>query len=136
MFICEKGDEFIPRRGTLHSAGYDFFATEDINIKAGEWVFVDTHVKFEPGSVPPNKVLLVFPRSSTGFKYGLRLRNTVGIIDADFPDTIKAVLTADVDLEIKKGHKFMQGILVSYDAFPDEIPPTDKRVGGIGSTGQ
>lgn len=135
MFKCKAGDEFIPRRATKHSAGYDFFATEDIVIKAGEWTTVDTQVYLEEGSLLPNWVMKIYPRSSTGFKQGLRIRNTTGIIDADYHDTIKAVLTCDNDYVIKKGERYMQGIICDYYVMFDEITPEEERKGGIGSTG-
>ena len=34
-----------------------------------------------------DRVLLLMPRSSLGFKYGIRLSNTVGVIDADYADS-------------------------------------------------
>jgi dUTP pyrophosphatase len=135
MFICDVSDEYLPRRGTLNSAGYDFFATEDIIIKPGEWTNVDTHVRLAPNSMSNSQVMLIFPRSSTGFKYGLRLRNTSGVIDADYTDNIHAMLTADEEITIKKGDKYMQGVIVYFGILPGEIPPIAKRVGGIGSTG-
>lgn len=136
MIICDAGEEYVPRRATKYSAGYDFFATEDIVIKAGEWVKVDTKVHFEIGTIRWNQVMLIVPRSSYGFKYGLRLRNTVGVIDADYTDNIGAVLTADEDLVIHKGDKYMQGIIVDYGLALLEVTPTDSRTGGVGSTGR
>ena len=136
MMRCDMGDEFVPRRATKMSAGYDFFAVEDIVIKAGEWTKVDTHVHFDPGTMKWNQVMLIAPRSSYGFKYGLRLRNTIGVIDADYHDNIGAVLTADEDMIIRKGDKYMQGIIVDYGIASLEIPPSETRKGGVGSTGR
>lgn len=136
MMICDAGEEFVPRRATKLSAGYDFFATEDIVIKAGEYTKVDTKVHLEPGTLQWNQVMFILPRSSSGNVHGLRLRNTEGAIDADYTGNISAVLTADEDVIIHKGERYMQGIVVNYNIIPLEITPTEARRGGVGSTGR
>lgn len=138
----------MPVRATKNSAGYDFYAPHDIKLLPGEWTTVDTGVSFdgeEQVRCPighPNEAgyakqwaMLVIPRSSYGFKYGLRLRNSVGLIDMDYRHTIKASLTVDEPLNIKKGDRFLQGIIVPFGVFEDEEAPASERKGGIGSTG-
>ena len=71
----------LPRRATAGSAGYDFFAPAEISLAPGESVTVDTGVRCRMDS---RYVLLLFPRSSLGFRYRLALDNTVGVIDADY----------------------------------------------------
>lgn len=125
-------NEYKPKRATKGSAGYDFIANEDITIKAGETVKFDTGVKVEMES---DDVLLLFPRSSLGFKYKLQLDNTVGVIDSDFKDTIKCKMTnwSNEDVHIEKGKTYMQGIFVKY-LKTDDDSAEDERIGGIGST--
>lgn len=148
----------MPRRATKGSAGYDFYAPHDIELRPGEWVDVDTGVKFDgkemlkcpmTKSTSPSKqlyetpwigewdhwVMLLFPRSGLGTKYGVRFRNTVGVIDMSYRDNIRACLTSDVPVTIHKGERFMQGIVISFRMFADEIEPTEERKGGHGSTG-
>lgn len=145
--ICEKKVD-IPRRATMYSAGYDFHAPHDIKLMPGEWTIVDTGVRFDgteevrcPMERPELTIfarqwaMLIIPRSSYGFKYGLRMRNSVGLIDMDYRDTIKASLTVDEPLIIKKGDRFLQGIIVPFGIFRGEEKPTSERKGGIGSTG-
>ena len=146
----------VPRRATDGSAGYDFIATEDIKLRPWKTTYVDSGVVFdgtekiitvlekigEDGSTwfEPcylgHWVMQIHPRSSLGFKYGLRLKNTTGIIDSDYRDTIKFPLTVSKPLTIKKGERFAQGIFVPFGVLADEVEPTKKREGGIGSTGQ
>jgi len=97
--------EMIPARQTLGSAGYDIYATEDMCIERWFKTF-DTGVCFDGEECPvfdfnveledklhdcfPQEwVALIFPRSSYGFKYGLKFANTVCVIDKDYRDTIK-----------------------------------------------
>lgn len=43
-------------------------------------------------------------------------------------------VTADEDLVIKQGDKYMQGIVLPFGKVLGEISPTKERNGGIGST--
>lgn len=72
----------LPTRATKASAGYDFFAPFGFTIKCGESIVIPTGVrcKFEN----ENFALKIFPKSGLGFKYGVGLANTVGIVDADY----------------------------------------------------
>ncbi len=70
----------LPERATAHSAGYDFFAVQDVFLPAGGSVVVKTGVR---ALMQPGWVLMIFPRSGLGFKLGNRLANTVGVIDGD-----------------------------------------------------
>lgn len=131
----------MPRRMTKNSCGYDFYAPETIEVAPGEWYAIDTGVRFDgsehprfDGAVMKDWFMMIVPRSSYGMKYGLRIKNTVGIIDADYRDTIKATISVDVPFTLEKGQRFMQGIIVPFGKFCPEIDPVDTRDGGIGST--
>ena len=148
----------MPRRATLGSAGYDFHAPHDFNLKPGEWTDVDTGVCFDGSETVlcpicemalgggiryvetscdtvRQWVMLLFPRSGLGTKYGMRFANTVGVIDMSYRGTIRARMTADVPVTIHKGERFMQGVIVPFGVFRDEVEPTEERRGGHGSTG-
>lgn len=139
---------FMPRRATKGSAGYDFFAPHDIHFVPGEWVEVDTGVCFDGSErisiscgggvrVPvAHWFMMMVPRSGLGFKKGVRLANTTGIIDMDYRQTIRAKMTADMDFVLPKGEAFMQGIILPYGVLMDEVEPTKDRNGGFGSTSQ
>jgi dUTP pyrophosphatase len=129
----------LPKRATVGSAGYDFFAPFDIVLKPGETIKIPTGIRVK---IEPNYVLKLYPRSGLGFKFRLQLNNTVGIIDSDYyysdnEGHIFAKITNDTNegrtIEIKKGTGFMQGIFVEYAiTFDDDV--TDIRNGGFGST--
>lgn len=129
-------DAGMPRRMTKYSCGYDFFLPHDVNLKAGETIVVDSGICLEDGDLEHDEVMLLFPRSSLGMKYGFRFLNSVGVIDSDYRDTIKAGITVSKDMHLKKGDRFMQGIIFSFCKMYKEIEPQNERVGGIGSTGR
>lgn len=141
--------ELIPRRQTTGSAGYDIYAVEDICITPNQYTTVDTGVVLEEEVMTlkcgypcedickcetDNFVALIMPRSSMGFKYGLRFSNTVCVIDKDYRDTIKLSMKSDVEFMIKAGERYAQLIFVPYLTCLYEIKPTAERCGGIGST--
>lgn len=74
-------DSKLPLRGTQTSAGYDFYATEDLVIKPQEKVMFWSDVKAQ---MQEGEVLLGFVRSSMGIKNDLMLSNTVAVIDSDY----------------------------------------------------
>ena len=127
----------LPERATKGSAGYDFFAHSDFTLEPNQTAKIPTgiRVKIEDGWL-----LSVFPRSSLGFKYRLRLDNTVGIIDSDYFNAeneghifIKLTNCGTETLTVKKGQAFAQGILLEYGITVDD-GVTDLRIGGMGST--
>ena len=138
--ICGiKPDKIIlPVRATAGSAGYDFRTPADINLNPGEGISVPTgvRVKMERGWV-----LLIFPRSSLGFKYRLQLDNTVGVIDSDYYYSeneghiiVKLTNCGDKVLTLPKGAAFCQGVFVPFGITHDDNTRT-LRDGGFGSTG-
>lgn len=76
-----KEDIYLPLRATRTSAGYDFFAVQDLYIKPGKTAKFWTDIKVY---LQPDEVLLMVPRSSIGIKRDLMLANTVGVIDSDY----------------------------------------------------
>lgn len=69
----------LPKRATDGSGAYDFFAPETTPLKVGKAVNIPTGIT---AVYPMGWALLILPRSGQGFKYGIRLANTVGLIDA------------------------------------------------------
>lgn len=132
-----------PERSTLNSAGYDFFAIEDIIFNPKTITRVFTGVKCE---LMPNQVLILANRSSNPSKKGLVLLNGIGVIDADYygnPDNDGEIAfefynMLDEVVEIKKGEKLGQGLILKFDKVEDDYisDPYKTRSGGFGSTGK
>ena len=69
----------LPRRAEPGSAGYDFYMPFPAVFTPATPVTIPTGVRAQ---MPSGTFLMCVPRSGLGFKYGMRLRNSVGIIDA------------------------------------------------------
>lgn len=142
-FVADKGYENrikMPRRATPGSAGYDLYADEKIVIMPRSSVVIDTHLKVD---IDYGWFLMIVPRSGLGFKYGISLANTIGIIDSDYfseepgKGVIKAKLVNPMDaaVEIQKGNAFAQAIFVPFGITEDDVPVEGSRDGnGFGST--
>ena len=136
--VSRVGDIRLPERATKNSAGYDFFAIEDIVLPARQLTRVMTGVKCE---LRPYMFLMLANRSSNPSKKGLFLANGVGIVDADYynnPDNegeigFEFYNFSDEDKEIKKGEKIGQGIIVNFNRIQEDNV-TATRDGGFGST--
>ena len=134
----------LPKQGTAHSMGMDFFAPCEIYITSGSSATIPTGIRWVVGESATdyevNMGLLIVPRSGLGFKHGIRLANTVGIIDADYQHAeneghimIKLYNPSSETVVIEKGNGFAQGIVVPY--LICEGAESDKvRTGGFGST--
>jgi hypothetical protein len=85
----------MPKRATKLAAGYDVFNNTgaDIVIQPGELSgAVTTKIK---AYMLEDEVLMIYPRSGQGFKYSVRLANTVGIIDCVPGNTLISTPTGD-----------------------------------------
>lgn len=131
----------IPTYGTPGSACLDFCATEDISFL--KTAVIPTNLAFE---IPPGYVMLIFSRSSHGFKQGIRLSNCVGVIDSDYRGEVSIKLISDNYISgtspfilIKKGDKVAQFLLVQIPKLElietDHLSETIRGEGGFGSTG-
>lgn len=136
----EEYDKIIlPRRATVGSAGYDFYAPFPFTLKPNESLIIPTGIRV---LIDEGWVLNIYPRSGLGFKYRLRLDNTVGIIDSDYYNAlneghIMIKITNETNdnktIEIKEGEAFAQGVFLMYGITYDDNT-IDKRTGGFGST--
>ena len=127
----------LPRRATVSSAGYDFFAPYDITLNPGETTTVATGIR---ALMPSDWVLLIYPRSGLGFKFRLKLNNTVGVIDADYSNSdneghifVRITNEGDKVVQVAQGNGFAQGIFTQYLLTEDD-DVTELRNGGLGST--
>ena len=145
----EGTDIKLPERSTKMSAGYDFFAYEDVTIPSMwktapkgtlEPTIVKTGIK---AYMKEDEVLEMYDRSSNPKKLGLVIPNAVGIIDADYygnPDNDGEICfefynVFPFDVTIHAGEKLGQGIFKNFLKV-DGDNTTAERLGGIGSTGR
>lgn len=128
----------MPVRATSGSAGYDFFMPfEFLDLYSDRSAVIPTGIRCV---MDPGWCLMLMPRSSCGFKYGMRLANTVGLIDGDYAHAdneghIMVKLSADHYAGFRKGDRFVQGIFLPYGLTIDDEADKE-RDGGLGSTGK
>lgn len=143
----------LPQRSTVGSAGYDFYAPYDFDIRCPNeksvissldiffdqkdyYTIVVTGIRW---ITDQPIVLICLPRSGQGFKYGMRLANSLGCIDADYAQSnneghIKAKLFAEIKgFHIDQGQAYMQGLILPYYTTDDD-KTEGIRNGGFGST--
>lgn len=137
--IQDYQDIDLPKRATIGSAGYDFFAPFSFTLKQGETLKIPTGIRVK---ISEGWLLGIFPRSSLGFKYRLQLDNTIGIIDSDYyyatnEGHIFIKVTNDSKekkiVQVEKGESFAQGIFLPFGITEDDYV-VEKRTGGMGST--
>lgn len=126
----------LPKRATGGSAGYDFYLPYPFSLRTGGVVTIPTGIRAD---IQPGWVLTIVPRSSLGFKYGLKLVNTLGIIDSDFfyadnEGHIMVRITVDSNMCLQEGDRFVQGLFVPHGVTREDST-SGIRTGGIGSTG-
>ena len=132
----------LPKRATKYSAGYDFYVNGDVVIPWGDSYIIPTGIRWVcDKEEDKNKVLQLYPRSGIGFRTGVRLMNTVGIIDADYWEgnneghiMVKLYNPMDSYMRVKDGEAIVQGVITEYHTCDDEEEIVEKRTGGMGST--
>lgn len=131
----------LPVRATVGSAGHDFVSPIDFTLMPGETIKFPSGIRCEMNE---DWVLMIYPRSSLGFKYRLQLDNGTGIIDSDFAfadneGDIHMKLTNDSRdgkiVQIRAGDKIAQGVFVQYGVTIDDNAKGERN-GGLGSTGR
>ena len=109
----------LPQRDSDSTAGYDIYLLEDLIIEPNEIKKIPTGIKSFFGK---DEVLFLIVRSSTGFKYNIRLCNQIGVIDADYYNNknneghmwIKIQNEGNERVIIPKGESIVQGIFLKY----------------------
>lgn len=130
----------LPKRATVGSAGYDFYAPAGVRFEKGSSTLVPTGIR---AYIEEGWVLSIYPRSGLGFKHRCQLDNTVGIIDADYYNSsneghIMIKISCDAHdeghiAEVEAGDGFAQGIFTQFGiTFDDDA--NGVRDGGFGST--
>lgn len=140
--ISDYGEQYLPRRATVGSAGYDIFSPRNMevfpmNVKAtDEYYIIDTGLHLEDGDLAEDEYLMIVPKSGIGTRTGFYLANGTGIIDSDYRGSIKVYFNIEKSiLDIKKGDAIVQAIIMKRGTFGwEKRPDLERGEGGFGST--
>ena len=130
-----------PTYGSAGAAAFDIYA--DVlglwmGISAGDTRVVTTGIAVE---IPPGHVLRIYSRSGHGFKDGVSLANSVGVIDSDYRGEIAVALhnAGRANFHVNHGDRIAQGIVEPIERVEcvevGELSETARGAGGFGSTG-
>ena len=127
----------LPTYGTDGAAAFDLYSINGGYMTRGDGLTVDTGLAFE---VPEGHVMLVFSRSGHGFNHGIRLANSVGVIDSDYRGNVKVRLQCDGShYTVDAGERIAQAMVLPVERveFVDCEVLTETKRGkkGGGSTG-
>ena len=129
----------LPSRATAGSAGYDFAAACAVTLQPGESATIPTGMR---ALIDQGWVLLLFPRSSMGFKYDVMLANTVGVIDSDYSRAaneghimVRLHNNGSRAFHLECGDRMCQGVFLPFGTAEEETVAAGRN-GGFGSTGR
>jgi len=128
----------LPEYKTTDAAAFDLAVCEGGIIEPGKTLMLPTGLVIE---APEGHMLMIAPRSSTFKKKGLRLGNTIGIIDRDYCGPDDEILLffwnpGDQPVTIEAGERVAQGIFIPITrATWNEGSTSPTSRGGWGSTG-
>ena len=133
-------DFIVPEYKSELSGGMDIYLQQDITLDVGADNVINLGFAAE---VPEGHIAMLLPRSSAGMK-GIALRNTVGIIDADYRGEWIAHITldsiCDKPITYKRGERILQAVIVPFNKVEIELSDTLSQTGrgdtGFGGTGK
>jgi len=129
----------MPVYATPGSACFDIATIDDnVDIAPGSGAILRTGLAFE---IPQGHVMMVYSRSGHGFKNGIRLANSVGVIDSDYRGELMVKVHNDsrARFSVGRGDRIAQAMVVPVQQVEfeaaEELNDTARGVGGFGSTG-
>lgn len=145
MRIKPLVDNFLPPEYKRDaSGGLDIYLQSDTSLIVG----IDNVINLGfAAEVPEGHVALLVPRSSSGMR-GIALRNTVGVIDADYRGEWIAHIVVDDKgdnpygsrVNYSRGDRILQALIVPCTRvtveLSDSLTITGRGDGGFGSTGK
>lgn len=146
----------LPRASTPYSAGFDFCSPLTIDVPTNQIIWIPTGIRWvvnhenvaEAFGEMVGLQLQLYPRSGLSTKFGIRLANTVGIVDSDYSDSdneghIILAMIRDMTsvfnppiFRFPQGDRVAQGIVQPYIKNMKFTKADASRNGGFGSTGK
>ncbi|MDO7641339.1 MAG: dUTP diphosphatase [Reinekea forsetii] len=137
------GTEFeLPTYGTPGSAGMDLRAclSEPLTLEPGQTQLISTGLAIFLDD--PSIAATILPRSGLGHKHGIVLGNLVGLIDSDYQGELMVSCwnRGHSAFTIEPGDRIAQLVLLpvlqANFTLVEDFAPTERGIGGFGSTGR
>jgi dUTP pyrophosphatase len=134
-----RDDAQLPGQAYEADAGLDLAACDRIEIPPGGRAVVGTGLAV---AIPRGHAGLVVPRSGLAARHGLGKVNAPGLIDPGYRGEVKVILLNTDRTEpfvVEPGMRIAQLVIVELPAVElvevDELPPSERGEGGLGSSG-
>lgn len=134
-----RPDARLPGQAYDGDAGLDLSSCERVEIGPGGRAVVGTGLAV---AIPPGYAGFVVPRSGLAARHGLGKVNAPGLIDPGYRGEVKVILLNTDRAEpfvVEPGMRIAQLVIVELPAVElvevDELPPSERGEGGLGSSG-
>lgn len=135
-----RPDARLPERAYDGDAGLDLSACERVELPPGGRAVVGTGIAV---AIPAGHAGLVVPRSGLAARHGLGKVNAPGLIDEGYRGEVKVILLntdRDEPFVVEPGMRIAQLVVVELPQVElvevDELPPSERGAGGLGSSGR
>jgi dUTP pyrophosphatase len=129
----------LPSRAHPGDAGLDLHALDAVELAPGARASVRTGIAVE---IPIGQAGLVLPRSGLAVRHGIALVNAPGLIDSGYRGELRVLLLntdRELTFSLSGGERVAQLVLVDVRTpVPievEELEPSERGVGGFGSSG-
>ena len=134
-----RDDAVLPGQAYEADAGLDLASCEQVEIPPGGRAVVGTGLAV---AIPEGYAGLVVPRSGLAARHGLGKVNAPGLIDPGYRGEVKVILLNTDRAEpflVEPGMRVAQLVIVELPSIElvevDELPPSVRGDGGLGSSG-
>jgi len=127
----------LPRFAYPDDACFDLFSPNDAVIPVGESIIIDLGLASE---IPPGYEVVLRPRSGMGIRHGIMIH--LGTIDSGYRGNwlVRLCNLGNTAYRIQRGDRICQGALREVPRVRiveiDELSPSSRGCGGLGSTGR
>jgi dUTP pyrophosphatase len=135
-----RPDALVPAQAYPGDAGFDLTACDRIELEPGARGVVGTGIAV---AIPRGHAGFVIPRSGLAARHGLGKVNAPGLIDEGYRGEIKVILHNTDRVEpfvVEPGMRIAQLVIVELPPVElvevDDLPPSERGDGGLGSSGR
>lgn len=133
-----KPDTESPVYAHVGDAGLDLRAAEPFTLGPMEQAVIGTGLAV---AIPEGYAGFLTPRSGLAARHGVTITNSPGLIDSGYRGEIKGIIAnlGAKPVDFDRGERVMQLVIVPIPHVTlrevDELPDSDRGMGGLGSTG-